>query len=78
MIMEPCTDNTVSSPATVICEHCGAEVHPDDVIWMDDTPLCPDCARRETFVCDHCGGRFWNEENYGGSGYDLCEDCRMS
>lgn len=73
--MEPFADKNVSDPATVTCAHCGATVHPDDAVWIGDTPLCPACAATETFRCDHCGGRFWNEENCGGSGIDLCEDC---
>ena len=34
--MEPCTDKKSSAPDTVTCMHCGAAVHPDDVIWMGD------------------------------------------
>ena len=40
---------------TLTCVCCGAEVHRDEVCFVEDQPLCRDCADEETFVCDNCG-----------------------
>lgn len=61
---------------TVTCTCCGAEVRPEDALYVDASPLCQDCADEETFVCDNCGFRHWNTENAGDGCYDLCESCR--
>lgn len=61
---------------TISCTCCGAEVHPEDVIYVGTQPICPDCAESETFVCDNCGFRFWNDDNVGDGRFDLCESCR--
>lgn len=60
----------------ISCTCCGAEVHPEDVIYVGTQPICPDYAETETFVCDHCGFRFWNGDNMGDGRFDLCESCR--
>ena len=60
----------------ITCACCGAEVHPEDVIYVGTQAICPDCAETETFVCDHCGFRFWNGDNMGDGRFDLCESCR--
>ena len=60
----------------ITCACCGAEVPPEDVIYVGTQAICPDCAETETFVCDHCGFRFWNGDNMGDGRFDLCESCR--
>lgn len=61
---------------TLTCVCCGAEVHRDDVYYVDGHPLCRDCADEETFVCDNCGFRHWNRDDQGDETLDLCPDCR--
>lgn len=61
---------------TITCTCCGAEIHRDDVVYVDAHPLCQNCADEGTFVCDHCGFRHWNSENAGNECYNLCESCR--
>lgn len=61
---------------TLTCVCCGAEVHRDDVYYVQGQPLCRDCADAETFVCDNCGFRHWDSDNQGDETLDLCPDCR--
>ena len=61
---------------TLTCVCCGEEVQRDDVYYVDEQPLCRDCADEETFVCDNCGFRHWNSDDQGDETLDLCIDCR--
>lgn len=61
---------------TLTCVCCGAEVHRNDVYYVNDQPLCRNCADEETFICDSCGFRHWNSNNLGSDTLDLCPSCR--
>ena len=39
---------------TFICNNCGVEFSLDDVIYVGDDLLCPDCADNLTTTCEHC------------------------
>lgn len=60
---------------TLLCSHCGREIPFDDVVWMDDDPLCYSCSEEETVLCDHCGQRIYWDDNCGDSDHILCESC---
>lgn len=61
---------------TLTCVCCGAEIHRDEVYYVEGQPLCRDCADEETFVCDNCGFRHWNSDDQGDDTLDLCPACR--
>lgn len=44
------------------CEHCGARWHEDDIYWVDDVPLCPDCYQRAAGLCEITDEYAFNED----------------
>lgn len=59
----------------IVCTQCGAEVRPEDVLYVDGEAVCPSCAETDTVVCSYCGERIWREDDFGDSDIPLCESC---
>ena len=54
------------------CDICHEEHDLSELTYFDDSYLCADCLRRETFICRDCGDRHWNDDSADG---DLCQTC---
>lgn len=55
----------------LVCEECGERIGENDVIWVDGTPYCHDCA---TF-CDECGDAVLRRNTYDMNVYTVCSWC---
>ncbi len=54
------------------CDECGCELSEDDVVWVDDSVYCTDCACH----CSHC--EEWYHPDHEGEVVDglwVCQDC---
>ena len=56
------------------CRHCG-EMILTTPTWMNENPLCENCAEETTMLCSHCGERIWRDDNAGDESTPLCQDC---
>ena len=54
------------------CDICHEEHDVSELTYFDESYLCEDCLRRETFICRDCGDRHWNDDSADG---DLCQTC---
>ena len=54
------------------CDICHEERDLSELTYFDESYLCEDCLRRETFICRDCGDRHWNDDSADG---DLCQTC---
>ena len=54
------------------CDICHEEHDLSELTYFDESYLCEDCLRRETFICRDCGDRHWNDDSADG---DLCQTC---
>ena len=54
------------------CDICHEECDLSELTYFDESYLCEDCLRRETFICRDCGDRHWNDDSADG---DLCQTC---
>lgn len=43
------------------CDICHEEHDVSELTYFDESYLCEDCLRRETFICRDCGDRQWND-----------------
>ena len=60
---------------TFICNNCGVEFSLDDVIYVGDDLLCPDCADNLTTTCEHCHEYVYIEDTITDRITTLCRDC---
>ena len=50
------------------CDICHEEHDVSELTYFDESYLCEDCLRRETFICRDCGDRHWNDDSADGDG----------
>lgn len=59
----------------VVCTQCGAELRPEEILYVEDEVICPSCVATDTVICSYCGERIWRERDAGNSDVHLCESC---
>ena len=59
----------------IVCTQCGAELRPEEVLYVGDEVVCPPCAETDTIICSYCDERIWREHNAGDERLPLCEAC---
>jgi hypothetical protein len=59
------------------CAICGERIHPDDVYWVGDDPICPSCFDEHCVTCARCGEYMYlDDANYDEeSGEYYCDSC---
>lgn len=59
------------------CSCCGRHISYDCATWVNDEPICEQCARTEVSLCDRCGEVFFNEDVqfHERTGQMLCKYC---
>ncbi len=57
------------------CSICGNPICDDEIIYINNEPLCPVCAEEKTVICDHCNERIWRSEAIFEDNYTLCGCC---
>lgn len=59
------------------CICCDDYYEENDVTWINDEPICWDCANERTYTCDECDDRVWDDE-INHTDYEdvhLCNSC---